>query len=211
LGGVIGLHDNRVNFGNILESSLILKVGTKLQYPTKPNIPLSIHTIATNGTLQSDEAPKHGILELGTGNAAVKALDYLSSENGVAKLSYAYKEMAYDSGADNPASFTQITGATSVSLSVGELVFMSSTVHGSRGWLVVSTITSLTPNNQMLEYPEGLYRNGVKLMKLWDGNGFGDNNQFEIANNQATQTDDNGNTIKYGTASFDTQYFVVEE
>jgi hypothetical protein len=47
--------------------------------------------------------------------------------------------------------------------------------------------------------------------ELWDGNGFGDNNQFEITNNQATQTDDNGNTVLYGTASFNTQYFTIEE
>lgn len=40
---------------------------------------------------------------------------------------------------------------------------------------------------------------------------WGDNNQFEITNNQSTLTDDNGNTVKYGTASFNTQYFTVEE
>ena len=40
---------------------------------------------------------------------------------------------------------------------------------------------------------------------------WGDNNQFEILDNQGTQTDDNGNSVLYGTASFDTQYFVVEE
>ena len=49
------------------------------------------------------------------------------------------------------------------------------------------------------------------VFELWDGNGWGDNNQFEITDNQATQTDDNGNTVKYGTASFNTQYFTVEE
>jgi len=37
---------------------------------------------------------------------------------------------------------------------------------------------------------------------------FGDNNKFEIANDQNTLTDDNGNTVLYGTASFDTQYFI---
>ena len=37
------------------------------------------------------------------------------------------------------------------------------------------------------------------------------NNQFEIADSSYTLTDDNGNTVKYGTASFKTQYFTVDE
>ncbi|MCP5005759.1 MAG: hypothetical protein GY941_17755 [Planctomycetes bacterium] len=45
---------------------------------------------------------------------------------------------------------------------------------------------------------------------FYDGS-WGDNDQFEITNNQSTLTDDNGNTILYGTASFNTQYFIVEE
>lgn len=40
---------------------------------------------------------------------------------------------------------------------------------------------------------------------------WGDNNQFEVTNNQSTLTDDNGNTVLYGMASFDTQFFIVEE
>jgi hypothetical protein len=81
--------------------------------------------------------PKHNPISI-DGLLAVKTLDYLSQDNNVAKLCYAYKEMVFD--------------------------------------------------------------------VTW-----GDNNQFEIASNQNTLTDDNGNTVLYGTASFDTQYFVVEE
>ena len=51
----------------------------------------------------------------------------------------------------------------------------------------------------------------VDTWELYDGNGWGDNNKFEITDNRATQTDDNGNTVKYGTASFNTQYFITEE
>ena len=40
---------------------------------------------------------------------------------------------------------------------------------------------------------------------------WGDNNKFEIVDNQSTLTDDNGVQVKYGTASFDTQYFISEE
>ena len=42
---------------------------------------------------------------------------------------------------------------------------------------------------------------------IYDG-GWGDNNKFEIANNQESFTDDNGNTGLRGTASFNTQYFI---
>lgn len=40
---------------------------------------------------------------------------------------------------------------------------------------------------------------------------WGDNSKFEINDNQATVTDDNGNSVLVGTASFKTQYFLVKE
>jgi hypothetical protein len=94
---------------------------------------------ATAGILENTS---HGnnhfapVVMLNGSSPAIKTLDYLSSENNVAKLMYAYKEIVYD----------------------------------------VS---------------------------------FGDNNQFEIIDNQSTRIDDNGNTVIYGTASFNTQYFIV--
>ncbi len=39
-------------------------------------------------------------------------------------------------------------------------------------------------------------------------NGWGDNNQFEIKDNQESFTDENGNTGLRGTASFNMQYFI---
>ncbi len=59
-------------------------------------------------------------------------------------------------------------------------------------------------------------RNNIAMLTLnykemvYDGS-WGDNDKFEITSNQSTLTDDNGNTVLYGTASFNTQYFIVEE
>ncbi len=39
---------------------------------------------------------------------------------------------------------------------------------------------------------------------------WGDNNKFEITDNQSAMTDDNGNSVLYGTASFETEYFIIE-
>ena len=58
--------------------------------------------------------------------------------------------------------------------------------------------------------------NGVaKLMMLYKevkyGNGWGDNNQFTVVDNQSTETDDNGNSTLIGTASVKLPYFVREK
>lgn len=139
LGGVFGAARN--NNAPIV-SSLIGKV------PTSAAIKSYLETFMIQATLGAtgDGAgsllgdawgTSHHTLDMGHDNnsPAVKILDYLSSENGVAKLCYAYKEMVYDT--------------------------------------------------------------------TW-----GDNNQFEIIDNQSTLTDDNDNTVLYGTASFQTQFFI---
>ena len=68
------------------------------------------------------------------------------------------------------------------------------------GGAAVKLLDYLSESNSVLElsyaYKEMIY----------DG-GWGDNSKFEIADNQSTLTDDNGNTVKYGTASFKTQFF----
>jgi hypothetical protein len=164
--------------------------------------------------------PSHNniTLDISNNSPAVKALDYLSSENGVAKLSYAYKEMVWDSTANASDDFTEVTVNTSYTYAVGQYYKLTHVDFGplqhkvflcgqnrsaSASWLAAS---HLDPEGNLLHVS-----NGDLLFTLWDGNGWGDNNQFEFANNQATQTDDNGNTVLYGTASFDTQYFIVEE
>ncbi len=139
LGGVNGITANDGGRGNFLLSSLIDKVATGY---VQQKYTLTVFGLTSSNMLDKGfwdgGKPTHSEIDLTNNSPAVKALDYLSSKNGVAKLCYAYKEMNFD--------------------------------------------------------------------VAW-----GDNNKFEITGNQNTMTDDNGNTVLYGTASFDTQYFISEE
>lgn len=126
--------------GGLLCSSLLDKVPTGQRDVDGFNVRgYSINEVKLIAGAVSNE-PTHetpDIQPVEPTSPTVKTLDYLSVENGVAKLCYAYKEMVYD--------------------------------------------------------------------VTW-----GDNNKFEIIDNQSTLTDDNGNTVLYGTASFPTQYFIDE-
>jgi len=146
-------------------------------------------------------------------SSGIKTLDYLSSENSVAKLMYAYKEMVYDSALDNTNEYIVATSSSSFVYTEGNYYKFNAGIHAGQVLYCVESITAAIDAYSWLQ--SGVYNsgmaNGTQYFKYADGNGWGDNNQFEITNNQATQTDDNGNTVKYGTASFNTQYFIVEE
>jgi len=139
LGGVWASNHYQPDWGSALQSSLIGEVGIST---TDPRVG---YFGEVNGYLlrptsndfhpSSSYEPTHKNVVLGGTSTAVKTLDYLSHDNNVAKLCYAYKEMKFD--------------------------------------------------------------------VTW-----GDNNQFEIYNQSAIITDDNGNSIKVGTSSFDTQFFI---
>lgn len=151
LGGVFATSDATISTydvrGVFLHSSLTGKVGTVGEYTNGAVSEINIikharptGTLLSYQPVRTEYIPTHNTLTIdgGASNAAVKTLDYLSSEYAAAKMCYAYKEMVYN--------------------------------------------------------------------VTW-----GDNNQFEITDNQSTLTDDNGATVLYGTASFETQYFIVEK
>jgi len=144
LGGVVAMTYYGIEWGAHLTSSLLGKVstnsigGSSIKDNTRK--PLNHYNLKADGHFHTSTyvLPSHDPLGLGTpttGSIGCKELDYLSSNNGVGKLCYAYKEMIYDT--------------------------------------------------------------------TW-----GDNNQFEIVDNQESFTDDNGNTGLRGTASFNIQYFI---
>jgi hypothetical protein len=225
LGGVFGADKYTLNQGasliNSLNGGVLVGNASGIQLAYK-SVEGGIHP--TTNLLSGDTwrgYPTHNTIPLAAptsgGTTAVKALDYLSSENGVAKLSYAYKEMAYDSGADSPNEHTFVNQSSTFSYVAGNVYKL---IHSNfvklRDSVFVAEVSFTDTASNVDRYSlfqDGSLKssNGSTKLVLHDGNGWGDNNQFEIANNQTTQTDDNGNTIKYGTASFDTQYFVVEE
>ncbi|MDG1859742.1 MAG: hypothetical protein P8I94_11595 [Emcibacteraceae bacterium] len=142
LGGVFATGGVNIDQGCLFISSLVDGIGR-----TSTTNRLGEVGVTTLGLQQISNKPylptsaswsvvSHEVITIGHNfeSDAVKALDYLSESNSVLELSYAYKEMVYDSG-------------------------------------------------------------------------WGDNSKFEITDNQSTLTDDNGNTVKYGTVSFKTQFF----
>jgi hypothetical protein len=143
LGEVYVTSASSTQFGNVLQSSLTGKIGTaalgnSLESANVGAVWDYVY-LANELSTVSNSYPKHrGINSDNLGGNTTKTLDYLSEQDGVGKLCYAYKEMKHDVD-------------------------------------------------------------------------WGDNNEFEILDSQGTQTDDNGNDILYGTASFNTQYFIVEE
>ena len=144
LGGVLATNFHNILYSGNISSSLIGKVsinstnGRLLESNVdKFAIDPTVGMLFSGGTGAYGEV-EHLSINLGASSPAVKTLDYLSRENGRAKLMYAYKEMDYDVD-------------------------------------------------------------------------WGDNSGFIPADNQSTLTDDNGNTVLYGTASFDLPYFIGDD
>jgi hypothetical protein len=222
LGGVSAGNFYNPSWGGLISSTLIGKVSTGSSDSKWRNASDFEYTLRTDTEIldtSTGQGVEHTTFSMlpDPSSPAVKALDYLSSENGVAKLSYAYKEMVYDSSADSPNEHTFVNQSSTFSYVAGTVYKL---IHSNfvklRDSVFVAEVSFTDTASNVDRYSlfqDGSLKssNGSTKLVLHDGNGFGDNNQFEIANNQATQTDDNGNTVLYGTASFDTQYFVVEE
>ncbi|MEE8598134.1 MAG: hypothetical protein V3S69_01190, partial [Dehalococcoidales bacterium] len=53
-----------------------------------------------------------------------------------------------------------------------------------------------------------IYENAAVYFEMWDGNGWGDDNKFTVLSNEATETDDNGNTIVVGQKRIELLNFI---
>ncbi|SFD14164.1 phage tail protein [Pseudoalteromonas denitrificans] len=69
----------------------------------------------------------------------------------------------------------------------------------------VKTFNYLTENNGLFSL------NHVYKEMKHNGTSWGDDNKFQIVDKQSSMTDDNGETVLFGTAGFDSQYFAWEE
>jgi hypothetical protein len=222
LGSVwAGSHPNS-DWGCILQSSLINVVGIGASNPRLGNFGEVRNYVfrPSDGTLfdDSNSSPTHDTISIENATA-VKTLDYLSSLDGVATLNYAYKEMVYDDSLDGANEFIQVTTANQGSLSpvAGNYYKVDPNVSSSlAGLTLYSEITSggLFNDFAWVILSDGrIGRDNTSssvYFTVWDGNGFGDNNKFEIIDNQGTLTDDNGKPALYGSALFYTQYFIKE-
>ena len=200
-----------------MTSNLIGKVST---YPygdgSNVTIPVEQHRIRDN-SLDSWLGVHHkNIMVNNSQSAAVKYLTYLSHDDGQLTLNFVYKEMAWDTMVDEGLEFIDIVSATALtSLTVDNYYHITAGSYAGYYQCVDNTITSAQIGSTIWFYQDsnGSIRcqDGSLALELWDGNGFGDNNQFEIADNQNTLTDDNGNSVLYGTARAALPYFYVGE
>ena len=219
-GDVYATCSNFVDYGNILCGSLIGKIPTASvnEYVMRTSKgALSSSNVLDSG-LWAGGGVEHFSINKLTDSVAVKTLDYLSQENNVAKLCYVYKEMKFDGLFDTPDEVIQInTSNVDQDPVINSVYSVSNDVSGVMGGGVWRNIGGgSAPFNSVdwrlladgkIYYKTESYPRYERVSNL----GWGDNNQFEIANNKSSLTDDNGNTVLYGTASFDTQYFISEE
>jgi hypothetical protein len=223
LGGVWCHNDYWVPNGMILHSSLIGKIATS-GGSVVHNIEPSLEYIAfdSTGVIRSGGAyiePTHPTISLeNPDNSAIKTLDYLSHDNNVAKLCYAYKEMIWDSAAADVTYYTNITMASAMnSVNTGEHY----NITGGNLSGYYQCMSQFSGSSFQTHYDSGIIRldNNGNIIKSSDGSligsymtgaGFGDNNKFEITDGQESFTDDNGQTGLRGSASFNTQHFIVE-
>ncbi len=223
LGGVWAGNQATPTWGVEFVSSLIGKVVTNNQDPRSDNIVgLSGYNIRSSlNDFHPQFAPKHIPITLGYSNnsPACKTLDYLSDKNGTGALFMAYKEMAYDSNRDSLSDAGTLTGGNAFSGSKGDLFRLRNFNNDQFNELYIKLSSDISTTWAIGKFDQFYIHDGVIYTfsgvwsegVLFNGNGWGDNNQFEITDNQSTLADTNGTTVLYGTASFNTQYFIVEE
>jgi hypothetical protein len=214
LGSVwAGNHHNKL-YGVGLVSSLVGEVSYGTGAYNTTRVALTKCGLSNINTLDTGNwasgSPEHIAIYLGTTSFAVKTIDYLSSEDDQAKLCYAYKEMVYDVSNDSVDDFQNVL-ESNTTWTAGTNYHVT---DGSRkgGWRCITTNSFNLSSAELIEVDSKLYykSSGTVYFERWNGNGWGDDNQFQITNNQSTITDDNGNTVLYGTASFNLPYFIDE-
>jgi len=120
---------------------------------------------------------------------------------------YVFKEMKYDSGIDNVYyDFIRIPESTGMDAYpvgtniiitdeafYGPYKIMSIYSAASYATFRVAGNISLNTNGDIID----AVTNAI-ILKRYDGNGFGDDNKFNIVDNVSTVVDDNGSTVLVG-------------
>ncbi|MCJ8292933.1 MAG: hypothetical protein MJK15_00870 [Colwellia sp.] len=223
-GDVFATNDNNASNGNLLLSSLIGKVGVGDAEPRNLEVSLIGKGSIRGGVLTpiAGNELTHTTLALGAiTNPAVKVRDTLTvTADSVASLQLTYKEMVYDVTRSVVTDFTEVSGSGVFNFIVGDTYYFNNIdFHGYRGGvytcrraisntpLVISTLTTEQSTGDITGESSGVMQ---LFFEVWDGNGWGDNNKFEIADNQNALTDLNDNSALYGTAITKLQFYIVE-
>jgi len=160
----------------------------------------------------SNSVQPHGVIsgfKTTSKTPAVKILPYLTKYNSRAQINMIFKEMIWDNNKDTLGD----TGFGEVVVDSNSFTYTKGNVYrlkGNAGALLDEDIQALTgftwsedQINQMFIDKDGNIRDNVtgglsSAIKLWDGNGWGDNDKFRIIDNVSTMLDDNDQTILYG-------------
>ena len=153
--------------------------------------------------------PSHSTLTLDNSNSpAVKFIESIATdEDGMAHYQVFAQDMVWDydndSWVDGGSLLTDNTTSSHIKGAIYKVNRTDSPLHNM---LVLAFNASAVTQRWDLQYinsnGEIYARDGGinTIFKVWDGNGFGDNNQFTQLTN-GTTTDDNGNPIKTIVAS----------
>ena len=208
LGDVFASHSNLDIRGQSLISSLIGKVGISESSPavlTNFGVPRVDIILPDSNKLYTDISYiiDHDTITLGNngGTPTVKAFPYITSENSQYYLQWVYKEMIWDTSADSTADFTAILGSDTSAKTVGTLYFVTSSDKGRNGAWRCGYATNVPIDNATWTVDSDgslLASNSLVYFKRWDGNGFGDDNKFNIVSGESTVLDDNGNAVIVG-------------
>lgn len=214
MGEMFATNHNDISYGCLLMSSVLGKVATEssgsrhvlTQY-------LTDFTYQYTGKLLPDIATypaNHNVVDIKniTQSPTLKAFAYATDNNGIQAIQIPFKEMVWDSGA---GTVITVSSNAAYSYESGKVYKLDHAdfrnLEGTFWQFKIDTTNTASQIADSLEaHLQGvLSESGVA--RLWDGNGFGDNNKFEITNGVKNMLDQNGNTILYGTHQFNTKYW----
>lgn len=214
IGEMFSTNHSSIDYGCILMSSTIGKIATETSGNKHvSNQPLSGFTYQYTGKLLPD-IPAYPVTHTATdltnltGSPTLKCFGYVSDNNGIQTIQIPFKEMVWDSGA---GTVITVSSNAAYSYESGKVYKLDHAdfrnLEGTFWQFKIDTTNTASQIADSLEaHLQGvLSESGVA--RLWDGNGFGDNNKFEITNGVKNMLDQNGNTILYGTHQFNTKYW----
>ncbi len=146
------------------------------------------------------------------GTVAVKVLPYLTRENGKLYLQCLFKEMVYDSGLDSTNDFSS-QAESYAGWTAGTFYEVTDGRFQGYWYCEQSLSVALSALTWYLGVDGNIYYgdagNGVYLRR-WDGNGWGDNNKFDVVDGISTGSDDNGNTYLCGQARVELNCYISD-
>lgn len=203
-GNVFATNWNSVDYGGGLVSTLVDKVSTNTnQAKVNVSMPLtSLGTLHPNGNIDAAAYayPEHDTINLVGDGPACKVLFSLCEVDGFKSIQMHYKEMVVSSNSNAHNDFTPISESTTTKSAGDKLFVNEGQFSGYWEWLV--TTSSKLSEVYWVEVNGNLLASGLVYAKRWDGDGWGDDNKFQITDNKSYLADDNGNIVQYGTAVF---------